>query len=71
MSVLNLPPPPHASLPEPENGTRRRIYLKGEKEVDTTAHIIPVDQNSPHQVSSNITMFINVQSHLALLFPLD
>jgi len=48
MSVLNLPPPPCPSLPEPENGTRRR--RRGEKE-DTTTHIIPMDQNSPHQDS--------------------
>lgn len=36
MNVLNPPTTTPSSLPEPESGTRRRIYLKGEKEVDIT-----------------------------------
>lgn len=46
----------------PEKGTRRRIYLKGEKEVDITTHRIPVDQNSPNQDRlSHVTMFNDLQ----------
>lgn len=60
VSVLTFPH--HPFLSEPENRTRRRIYLKGKKEVDTKTHVIPMDQNSPYQGSlSNVTMFSDLQ----------